>query len=511
MKLQMKNSISKYFAIIFLCSVGLLTSCKKYINEGPIDTPTDANFWTTERAAQSGLAGAYGLLRTSLTSDKAYFIFGDATANEFSSYSSDWTLGSISSSGRWNFNYVPYNEGVLHNWTSFYQVISQCNLILNKVPAIPAANFTDDPVATRNQILGEAYFIRAYCYYYITEVWGQPVIVTQAYTDPINAKPIARSSDADGFNQAVSDLKKSISLLKYGYSDASKIAVQANRGSAFALLSKVYMWQKQYSQASAAADSVIQNGQYTLESGSSLANIYKGHDQESIFEMNMLYSPNQNEAQNGKPDQYGNVGVFSVFLSTPFVNGKSGDNWVVNLDLVNSLFDTTSTQDARLKSTFYGLQTINPLMVKYANVIYQNPSQKTLPFVSNNMVLLRLADILLIKAEAAIDLGDQGTALTYLNRVRQRAGTGPYIPSSPSDLLYTIMDERGRELYGEGQWYFDLVRSGLIDDPNYYNVIDGYLPTRIANKGYQWPLDLRTLLPQDPLLTQNPWWAQAGQ
>ncbi|MGZ3821839.1 MAG: RagB/SusD family nutrient uptake outer membrane protein, partial [Mucilaginibacter sp.] len=451
-----------------------------------------------------GLAGAYGLLRTSLTNDKAYFIFGDATANEFT-YSSDWTLASLSSTNRWNFNYVPYNESVLHNWTSFYQVISQCNLIISKVPNIPAANFTDDPIATKNQILGEAYFIRAYCYYYITQVWGQPVLVTQAYTDPINAQAIARSSDEAGFNQAVSDLKKSISLLQYGYSDPSKVAVQANKGTAFALLTKVYMWQKQYSLASAAADSVILNGNYALESKNNLANIYKGHDQESIFEMNMLYSPNQNEAQSGTG------GVFAMFLSDPYVNGKSGDNWVVNLDLVNSLFDTTSTQDARLKSTFYGLQTTNPLMVKYANVIYQNPAQKTLPFVSNNMVLIRLADILLLKAEASIDLGDQGTALTYLNMVRQRAGLDPYTPDGASDLLYTIMDERGRELYGEGQWYFDLVRSGLIDDPNYYNVIDGYLPTRIANKGYQWPLDLRTLLPQDPLLTQNPWWASAGQ
>jgi len=504
MKLQMKNSINNYFLIIFLCSVGLLTSCKKYINEGPIDTPTDGNFWTTERAAQSGLAGAYGLLRTSLTSDKAYFIFGDATANEFSNYN-DWTLGTLSPTNLWNFNYVPYNESVLHNWTSFYQVISQCNLILSKVPAIPAANFTDDPVTTRNQILGEAFFIRAYCYYYITQVWGQPVIVTQGYTDPINAKPIARSSDADGFNQVVSDLKKSAGLLKYGYSDASKVAVQANKGSAFALLSKVYMWQKQYSLASAAADSVIQNGQYTLEAGSSLGNIYKGNDPESIFEMNMRYSPNQNEAQDG----FG--GAFAVFLADPLVAGKSA-GWLANKDLVNNLYDTTSTsKDIRVKSTFYGLQTTSPLMAKYANVIYQNPAQKTLPFVSNNMVLLRLADILLIKAEAAANLGEQGTALTYLNQVRQRAGLDPYVPESASDLLYTIMDERGRELFGEGQWYFDLVRSGLIDDPNYYNSIEGYLPTRIDHKGYQWPLDLRALLPQDPLLTQNPWWAQAGQ
>lgn len=504
MKLQMKKYINKYIIAIIICGVGLITSCKKYINEGPIDTPTDDNFWSSERAAESGLAGAYGLLRTALTNGNAYFILGDATANEFT-YGSDWTLASLSSANQWNFNYVPYNESVLHNWTSFYQVISQCNLILSKVPNIPAANFTDDPVATKNQILGEAYFIRAYCYYYITQVWGQPVIVTQAYTDPINAKPIARSSDADGFNQVVSDLKKSSALLSYSYSDASKVAVQASKGSAMALLSKVYMWQKQYQLASAAADSVIQYGNYSLESGVNFSNIFKGQSPESIFEINMIYSPNQNEAQSGSS------GVFSIFLADPLVKGKSS-SWAVNKDLINSLYDTTKvSSDVRVKSTFYGLHSTSTLMVKYANVIYQNPQQQTLPFVSNNMVVLRLADILLLKAEADLNLGNTGSALTYLNRVRQRAGLTPYVFTGQNDLLYTIMDERGRELYGEGQWYFDLVRSGLITNPNYANSIDGYLPNRITNRGYLWPLDLRTLLPQDPLLTQNAWWAAAGQ
>lgn len=497
----MKTFINKYTVIIFLLSTGLFASCKKYINEAPIDAPTDASFWTSERAAQSGLAGAYGLLRTALTNDHLYFIFGDATANEFSNYN-DWTLADLSSSNRWNFNYVPYNEYALHNWTNFYQVISQCNLIISKVNSIPNANFTDDPVATKKQIIGEAYFIRAYCYYYLTEAWGQPVIVTQAYTDPIHAQPVPRSADADGYNQVVSDLKTSISLLQYGYNNSANVAVQANKGAAFALLSKAYMWQKQYQLASSAADSVIQNGQYALESGANYAHIFQGHDQESIFEMNMLYSPNQNEAQSGT-----NGGAFGIFLSDPLVNGKSGDDWQVNLDVVNNLFDTTSTQDVRLKSTFYGLQSSNPMMVKYANVVYQNPAQKTIPYVSNNLVLLRLADILLIKAEALANLGQLGSSAMYLNMVRQRAGASSYVPGTQQDLIYTIMDERGRELYGEGQWFFDLVRTGLIDDVNYDNSVEGYIPSRVNGKGCQWPLDLRTLLPQDPLLTQNPWWA----
>jgi hypothetical protein len=502
-KNTMKKLLNRYITFIFLCSGILFGSCKKYINEGPIDTPTTDKFWTSQKAAESGLAGAYGLLRNALVNGHSYYVFGDATANEFSNLNDNTAYGSLKPANQWNFNYVPYQAGSLQNWTMFYQVISQCNLIIGKVPGIPASTFTGDAATIKNQMLGEAYFIRAYCYYYITQVWGEPVIVTEAYADPINAKPIARSTDAQGFAQAVTDAKKAISLMQYGYADLSKVAVQANRGTAFALLAKIYMWQKQYQPAANAADSVIQRGGYTLEPGTAFSNIFKGHSQESIFEMNMLYSPNQNEAQSGTD------GIFSIFLANPFVFGKT-TSWNVNTELVNNLYDTTSTStDVRVKATFYGLLS-NALMVKYANVVYQNPSQQTLPFVSNNMVLMRLADIYLIKAEANYNLGNYGAAVQNLNIVRVRAGIDPYILDDPTDLLYTIMDERGRELFGEGQWYFDLVRSRLIDDPNYPNFVEGYLTNRINNRGYLWPLDLRTLLPQDPLLTQNAWWSQNG-
>ena len=506
----MKTYINKYYILLLLGSLGLIASCKKYINEGPIDSPTNDNYWVTERAAESGLAGAYGLLRTALTNNRACFVMGDATANEFIFNSYTWTVADLAPAHNFNFAYEPYEEE-LNDWTPFYQAISQCNLILSKVPSIPASGFTDDPTATKNEILGEAYFVRAYCYYYISQVWGQPVIVTQAYTDPINAKPVPRSTTAAGFAQAASDLLASIKLLQYGYSNTANIAVQANKGTAFALLAKTYLWQKQYKQASAAADSVILNGGYTLEKGATYSNIFKGHDPESIFEMNMLFSANQNEAQSA------NSGAFSQFLAEPFVAGKDPNKtiWWVNTDLVTSLFaDTTDTaKDVRIKATFYGLQTATPQMVKYANVVYQQPAQQVDPFVSNNLVLLRLADTYLVKAEADVNLGNTGDAAIYLNKVRERAGLSDATSTDPKQMMYFIMDERGREFFGEGTWFYDLYRTGLILDANYDNSIEGYLPARAGNDnaGFQWPLDLRTLLPQDPLLTQNPYWALASQ
>src|ERR1700754_587471 len=116
----MKNYKNKYFVILFLCGTMLFGSCKKYINETPINAPTTANFWTSEQSAQTGLAGAYSLLRTALLNRTSYFTFGDATAGEFTGFNGDiaYTYGGLTEAGQYNFNYTPYGDQ-WHDWTPF--------------------------------------------------------------------------------------------------------------------------------------------------------------------------------------------------------------------------------------------------------------------------------------------------------------------------------------------------------------------------------------------------------
>ena len=88
-----------------------------------------------------------------------------------------------------------------------------------------------------------------------------------------------------------------------------------------------------------------------------------------------------------------------------------------------------------------------------------------------------------------------------------RAGISSYLaPTNQYDMLDEIVAERGRELVGEGQWFYDLIRTEPTQ--NWLEYV-GYLGTRVtaSSKGYYWPLDMKTLFPQDNLLVQNPWWA----
>jgi hypothetical protein len=146
------------------------------------------------------------------------------------------------------------------------------------------------------------------------------------------------------------------------------------------------------------------------------------------------------------------------------------------------------------------------MLVKYTNFEYQQPATKTLPYYNNDLVLLRLSDIYLLDAEALANLGDLGGAAADLAMTEDRAGITSYQnPTNQYDMLDEVVAERGRELVGEGQWYYDLIRTESTQGWLEYV---GYQADRVttANKGYYWPLDMGTLFPQDNLLVQNPWW-----
>ncbi|MEO6914337.1 MAG: RagB/SusD family nutrient uptake outer membrane protein, partial [Chitinophagaceae bacterium] len=143
----------------------------------------------------------------------------------------------------------------------------------------------------------------------------------------------------------------------------------------------------------------------------------------------------------------------------------------------------------------------------------QKPEAKQGPYINNNLVLLRLADIILLDAEALAYKGNLAGAAAMLKLTEDRAGIQSYKTITNSyDMVDEVVLERGRELIGEGHWFYDLIRTEGTQ--NWLEFTGGYLPERVDPsknlKGYYWPLDMSTLFPQDNLLTQNPWWALHG-
>lgn len=502
--------LSTFLLAVFTCVV--LASCKKYIYEEPIDSTYSAKFWTSQVSAEQATLAMYGQLRASLRQDRSYFIFGDLASGDFETGTSWWNYATISATGNFNFSYVPYLEGSLQNWSRFYQVIAQCNLILQNVTAMPDNLFSSKEV--KNAYLGEALFMRAYSYFYMTRVWGDPVYVTKTYDDADygNIPPLARTPESLVLDSCIADLSTAANYLGYANGNSSA-SIRANKGSVEALLAHIYAWKHDYAKAHAACQDVIDNGGYALEGMDTYTNIWKGQSSsENIFELSMTYNPSdpnfkgQGAWAEAQFDFFG-----TTFLKGTLVNNQNNSSWVSPYGgFVDQFFDTSA--DARFHAVFSQVPASNGdkagyMMLKYADFNYDDPEKELYPYINNNLVLFRLSDIILLNAEALAATGDLEGARTNLALTETRAGITSYEnPQSQYDMMDEIVIERGRELVGEGQWYYDLVRTNQTQGWLEY---EGYASDRVQpqNKGYYWPLDMSTLFPQDNLLTQNPWWA----
>jgi hypothetical protein len=357
----------------------------------------------------------------------------------------------------------------------------------------------------------------------MVKVWGDVPLVTDSYDDPITAPQLARTAKADVMAQIEKDCLAAAGMLSWGYKEKTDVAVRANRGSVFALLTHFYLWRatttdlttstpimSDVDKANSAIDSITTMGGYTLVDTASYGKQFIGRSTESIFEIYM--SEDSREGSNA------NIGL--QFLTGTYVNGfgTSHRYWVPPAYLdghfhvtpvmyVDPSNDTTyhcDTLDVRFRNNFDQVHAAKPLCRKYANVVYRNPNAQTDPYLSNNMILFRLSDMLLLKAEIALYKNDLPTAVNVINGWRVRNGADSLFlvdnTYSRDDLMYEYMLERGKELYLEGHVFWDLIRTR-----QYVNFIPWLGEDRFNAGGFYWPVD-PTLFRDNRFLVQTPYW-----
>ncbi|ANH81620.1 hypothetical protein A8C56_12095 [Niabella ginsenosidivorans] len=499
----MKIYSSKYTILFLSLFLFVGGGCKKYLYQGPITSTYGEKFWTTAVAAEQATNAMYLQLRDNLRASRSFFINGDLVAGTFIP-STWWNYQTLRAANNppFNFSYTPYLPE-LQDWTRFYKLIAEANIILKNVSAMPSGTFASEDV--RNAYLGEALFIRAFAYFYMIRVWGDPVFVTSVYDDADygNIPPLARTAEGVVIDSCLADLKTASGYLKYT-NDLSKVP-RASKGAVMALMAHMYAWKHDYINAHQACQDIIDNGGYVLEPMATYSNIWKGKSSnENIWELAMTASLEGNAEAS--------YDFFATFLKDSWVDARSSNCWVSPTNgFVDQFFDKTN--DQRFKSIFAKVNASNGdpagyLLLKYTNFLYSIPETKSNPFINNNLAMFRLSDIYLLNAEALAYTNDLAGAKANLSMTENRAGISSYNDvSSQYDIIDEVVMERGRELIGEGQWYYDLIRTNKTQGWLEYV---GYPSDRVneTNKGYYWPLDMGTLFPEDKLLTQNPWWAK---
>lgn len=482
-------------------------SCKKFLDQQPVSSASDETTWASDADANSSVAGCYSLIRSALNAAVSFYSYGDLPTDEFDN-ATDGDFQNIRQM-IWNISVVAdytYDPKLkLRVYTPFYTAIAQSNRCLYFINNMSTSLFTGDDdaakTARKNKYLGEAYFTRAFNYFYMARVWGDVPLVTDYQTDLSTNTAIARSAQSQVLALCVSDLNKAKQYLDWKDESSSDKVVRGDKGSVFALLAHVYAWKGDYDSCRMACDSVISSGSYSLVSGSSYKTIYSGQSSEGIFEIAQNTS---SEAQNALSYS---ASIANYILTTPYLPTITVPGWQVsNSTLLNNLY-TDTANDLRYKNTFLPIVSgSNTYYInnKYSNIQTISSSGTSYYLLLNNMIIFRLADIMLLKAEALVGQKspDPSAALAIVNQVRSRAGLGGLSGLTGNDALNAVTSERGRELFLEGSRYYDLIRNERITGESQFPSMTQ--EEFVAGK-YYWPLDPSLFL-LNSKLTQTPYW-----
>jgi starch-binding outer membrane protein, SusD/RagB family len=394
-------------------------------------------------------------------------------------------------------SYTPTSLSPLEVWEANYTGIGRCNQAIANVP-----NFTGLDPALASRLVGEAKFLRAYFYFNLVRCFGKIPKIARVYTgeeaDQIY-KDYSGALPVEIYALIEEDLIDAAAKLPLKSQYESKDLGRATKGAAQGLLSKVYLYQGKWSESLAAANDVINSGEYDLEPDFSLIWRQSHEDGiESLFEI---------EGQNGA-EGWGIGGYFvTQGARGPVTGGFNGWGFNTPTDDLEAAFEP---DDVRKAATIYYVgQTLwdgavvesasNP---KYNYKAYVSQSQES-NYDSwssgKNIRILRYGEILLIKAEAANELGQSNDAVAALNQIRNRAGLANTTASSQGDLREAIRRERRVEMAMEHDRFFDLVRTGRAGE-----VLRAHGKNFVDGKNEVFPIPQKHIDLSGGLLEQNP-------
>ncbi len=452
----------------------MVTSCKKIIEVDPISNVGADAFYNNYTETSAALTGCYNGLQATMYNEWMFTeLRGDNSKQGVANSSSTQNL-ELNDLDQFTLN--SSHSQVYIYWLATYNNIRAINYVLRSLGVTYSNGIltvgTGTAIMTaeqKNQLIGEALFLRAYHYFQLTRLFGGIFLITEP-VDPATAKQIKRSTIADCYSLITADLSMAKDLMStstYQAMNPNDLG-KATKWGAEALLAKVYLTLSRNSEALPLINDVIDNSGYgLLNSYSDVFSITNEMNKEIIFAVRY---------------KAGGFGLGSPFANL-FAPAGSG-NAVVNNDGKGYNFPTESIQTAYINPSS------GPSDQREAVCIGQYTSTKPYckKFISqvvsefdaeNDWPVIRFADVLLMKAEATGFDGPGGPSVSLINQIRARSGAVDYPGTGdfnaafyqyPATGLNSITDaaafktalfkERRLELAFENQRFFDMVRSG---------------------------------------------------
>lgn len=504
----------KHITLSFLLfSLCLCMGCKDLMTVRNEDKLSGDEFWNEggEAEVESFMLSVYGFFRNATMMDAAFIVnTGDLRAAPVVPYSTDANhyirlltannLNELITRNRGTSGDPRLGDNVI-KWKTFYKVVQSANILLANIDGVPGLS-----EEKKQAYKAEAIFMRNLTYFMMARVFGD----IPHYTNAQNEGSLPRSNMVDVLRLCLDDLQSafdadpnatSIPWMQPGL----KAGIRPNRGAYLMLMMHINMWLVRFDAAKASTyyQNTVNLGQelvddnggaYYLLDLSRTYDIFRGGTAETFFEI--VQNINAGE-------MFPTTANFSNLFSYKHISIVTSPQAYYISDFLIRLFDAEEVdmrREAWFDEDIYNIDGAKKELTKFHNFDVAGASRTS---NAGNQIVFRYADGLLLYAEAQAALGtDDAKARALLNMVRERAGAVERI-SSGTDLQDDIYWERVRELIGEGQYFFDLVRTGKIHDPNYcYHTISR---SNFNAGAWTWPIHPDAFV-NNTKMTDNLYW-----
>ncbi len=501
------------------------SSCKKSMEldiPNP-NVPDESNFWQTSNDALLGVNAVYGnFYRNGAPYSRWLPFYMDIRSDDGYSTSPWNELRSIGALNITQYSFEVNYDTWGHHWRGVYRA----NQVIARVPGIAM------DAALKDRYLGEAKFLRALYYYSLVSIWGNiPLITDPSKPDD---KP-AQVAPEQVWALIEKDLTEAAAALPVSYTGDN--LGRATKGAAYALLGRAHLQQREYQQAANALQWLVSGpGQAVYSLVPNYQDNFRHtteNNSESVFEVQFKMRP-ENSGEDGPTS---NVGTSRAPFFGPPGHGFNDANmnrWVVH----EFLKETTATGGRDPRLTFTALYdstdergpNFSPVYgSSFTSKNYDNNTRNRVWYrkylddyfrinefeIFNspiNFRVIRLADVLLMYAEALNAIGRTADAYAPVNRVRLRAGLRSLTVARPglnqAQFQQQLEHERITELTGESLRWNDLARWGYFDDATKLSVLKARDPefnNFIIGRNKYMPIP-QSEIDINPNLVQNPQW-----
>ena len=460
----MKIQIKKYGKLLMMFTLVVsLQSCDDFVDvDGPNSQLTTPEVFEDALTATVALTDIYAKMRENgfVSGRPNGFI---CLAGTYSDDLVSYEIGNSTSESFFNNSLLSTTANINTLWRNSYSQIYAANAVIEGVN-----NSSNLSESVKNQIRGEALFIRAFLHFHLMSVFGDvPYIKT---TDYRANSSVTRLSTELVFQELISDLETAIDGVNTTYIDSGR--TRPNKAAIQAFLARVYLYHGDYAEASNMASAVLNaTSVYQLETN--LDTEFLKQSRATIWQL----SPGAASANTYE----GNSFIFFTGPPTKF-------------SLTQDLIAQFETND--LRKTHWVKSITNGSQVWYH--AYKYKKDIATPTSVENSIVLRLAEQFLIRAEARAKQGDLIGAKEDLNAIRQRAGLSNTTAVTTDQVLSAILQERRLELFTElGHRFLDLKRLELLDS------VLGTKPGWSTNDKL-WPLPQAEMDANSFLVPQNP-------